>query len=254
MEKGELRSTLEPIVKGAGEILRKHYLNVRDRHYKGDGSFATEADLASEKYLLEHLKEVVPGAAFLAEESGAHEGNEYAWVIDPLDGTTNFAHGLPYFCISVALTRNAIPEVGIIYQPLLDEFFYAERGKGAFLNGSSLEISQKQSLSDAFVLYEFSYVEDSHFTRLISGVNGAVYSMRSCGAAALDLAYCAAGRADCVLLGKLSWWDVAAGMLLIEESGGVVSTFLGEKITPNYPDFMGGNKPICTAIKPILAE
>ena len=253
MKKGELLHVLEPIVKETGEILKSYYLGIKNYYQKTDGSFATEADLAAEKFLLENLKDVIPGAGFFAEESGIQSGNDFSWVIDPLDGTTNFAHGLPYFCISVALTEREIPIVGVIYQPLLDEFFYSERGEGAFLNNRPIQVSTTKNLKNSLIMFEHAYVSDSHFSDVLKPVFNNVYSTRNCGAAALDLAYCAAGRVDAVLLGSLSWWDIAAGMLLISEAGGDVATFSGEPVGPSYKNFLGGNKLIFSHLKPIVS-
>lgn len=254
MKKGEFFSVLEPIVKEAGALLKGYYLRVKERYKKDDGSFATEADLASEKFLIEHLKNVVPGAGFFAEESGIQKGNDFAWVIDPLDGTTNFAYGLPYFCVSVALTKNDVPIVGVIYQPLLEEFFYAEKGAGATLNGYAIKVSHTEQLEKSLIMFEHPDVNDDRFNHAIQKVSPMASSLRQCGAAALDLAYCASGRSDAVLLGNLSWWDVAAGMLLISEAGGIVSSFDGGGIGPSYTDFLGGNKLISSQLLPIVSQ
>lgn len=252
MKRGDLFQVIEPIVRGVGALIKKRYLGIHDFHYKSDGSFATEVDLEAEAFLLEHLKNIVPGAGFFAEESGVQAGNDFSWVIDPLDGTTNFAYGLPYFCTSIALTKKSIPIMGAIYQPLLDEFFYAEKGCGASLNGQTLKLSNTSCLVKSLVAYEYPYFEDTSFYSVIEAVNQKVRSTRRCGAAALDLAYCAAGRVDAVFLGALSWWDIAAGLLLITEAGGEVSTFSGDLVGPGYKTFIGGNKLIVSELMPIL--
>ena len=145
----DLLSRVEPIVKQAGDILRSYFTQARSlkRQVKNGAGFVTEADLASEKFLIEKLSQVLPQADFCAEESGVSGNGDYCWVIDPLDGTTNFAHGVPHFCISVALAYKNQSICGAIYQPLLDEFFWAEQGKGAWLNGKKIEVTQLINLA-----------------------------------------------------------------------------------------------------------
>lgn len=244
---------IDPIVKEGGELLLSYYQKTITKNVKHDGSYATQADIENERFLIERLKPLIPGAGFCAEESGIVEGNDYCWVIDPLDGTTNFAQGLPYFCTSLALTYKDESVIGIVYQPLLQEFFYAIKGGGAFVNGQALSVSDRAELNQTVVVCELPYVDRPDYFQLINSVETLVYTRRTFGAAALDLAYCAAGRIDAVLFRDLSWWDVAAGMLLITEAGGEVSGFKGEKIGPNFETFLGGNKLIIKKISQEIA-
>jgi len=230
---------LEPIIRDAGSILMKHFRGVLQRMHKEDGSFATEADIASEQLLIKRLQFVVPGAGFYAEESGIQEGNEYSWVIDPLDGTTNFVQGLPHFCISVALTKHNEPVVGIVFQPLLNEFFYAIKGEGTFLNGTRLVLSQETVCTD-MVLIATTHIKRPGYAQKVKQIEGAGYASRALGAAALDLAYCAAGRSAAVFLQGGFWWDIAAGVLLIEQAGGIISQEQGEAIAPSSRVILGG--------------
>jgi myo-inositol-1(or 4)-monophosphatase len=234
---------VENCARRAGEIL----LSYQDQSelvysYKSDGSFATQADLASEKYLIEALRPLVPGAGFYAEESGVHEGNDYQWVIDPLDGTTNFAHGLPYFCVSIALTFKEQPILGVVYHPVGKELFSAQRGCGAFMYANSgkkkLSVSQEKVLAKAM----FVMCSDD-MAAVVKGLYRQPERpyMRDYGASALDIAYCAGGRFDGCFYQGTKWWDIAAGSLLLEEAGGKVSTLQSGKIGPGNSSFIGGN-------------
>ncbi|MCF7899894.1 inositol monophosphatase [Candidatus Babeliales bacterium] len=240
----ELVLQVEGIIKEAGELLCSYFTKTVERNVKSDGSFATEADIASEKFLIQKLAPLIKDAGFIAEESGEKKAPVYNWVIDPLDGTTNFAQGLPYFCISVALTKNDIPLFGVIYQPLLKEYFYALQGCGAFLNGKKIAVSNRKKIDESIVIVATPYVKSKEFFKSMNSVEHKVYTFRTFGAAALDQAYCAAGRADIVMFQDLSWWDVAAGMLIIQEAGGVASTFQKGLITPQYRTFIGGNQDL----------
>lgn len=254
MEGRELVAAVEPIIKEAGELLCSYFSKTVTRNYKPDGSFATQADIESEQLLIERLKPLVPGAGFFAEESGVVKGNEYSWVIDPLDGTTNFAQGLPYFCTSIALTKNDEPIAGFIFQPVLKEFFYATKGGGAFLNGEPLQVSQRTKLQESLVMFALPYEDHSNYLSSVCYLEKHAYTTRTMGAAALDQAYCAAGRSDVVLFCDLSWWDVAAGMLLIQEAQGVVSEFDGKPVGLLYRSFLGGNKAICNVIANVVTD
>ena len=239
---------VEPIVKQAGDVLLSYYQASLVREYKQDGSFATQADKQVERFLIERLKSLVPGAAFFVEESGQIQGNDYCWVIDPLDGTTNFAQGLPHFCISVALTHKHEPVIGFVYQPLLQELFTAIKGGGAFLNGTSISIAPERSLAQSMLVFSFPYQHQEGYFTFICEIEKKVYTARNFGAAALDQAYCAAARVDSVLFCNLAWWDIAAGMLLIKEAGGQVMQFDGSPVDRSFTTFLAGNKLICKEV------
>lgn len=254
MNKKQVLAQVEVVVQEAGTLLLNWFQRGLERSYKKDGSFATQADLESERFLVEKLKKIVPGAGFFAEESGKVAGNEYCWVIDPLDGTTNFAQGLPYFCISVALTQQNEPILGVIFQPVLKELFSALKGQGAFLNGQHITVSSPQRLDQSFAVVAFPYQRDEETVQKLLSVAHRAYAFRKCGAAALDQAYCAAGRFDLTLFSGLSWWDVAAGMLLIQEAGGLVQQFDGSLVGPEYRSFLAGNKPVCQEVKALMVH
>lgn len=240
---------VKEIVQEAGEILLAHYQQHLTHYTKPDGSFATEADLASEKFLIERLGKLIPGASFFAEESGITTGNDYCWVIDPLDGTTNFSRGLPYFCVSVALTHKGKRLIGVVYNPLLQELFYAVKNEGAFLNGKRLAITQEKKLARACLGFSLPYEKHGALCSLVCQVEPQVYSCRVLGAAALDIAYCAAGRFDAVVFDGLFWWDMAAGSLLVEEAGGTANELNGIPLSPASRSFLGGSEPILKEFK-----
>lgn len=231
----------EIIIKQAGEILLSYFNKTVGHTLKQDGSFVTEADVASEQFLIKELTRLIPEAGYKAEESGEKIISDYSWVIDPLDGTTNFAQGIPFFCISVALTYKNDPLFGAIYNPLLQEYFSAIKGEGAFLNGKKIQVSSTSEYDKSIVIFATPYVKNKEFFKAINHLEQEVYTSRTFGSAALDQAYCAAGRADAVIFKNLSWWDVAAGMLLLKESGAMVCDFQKNPITPEYKTFIASN-------------
>jgi myo-inositol-1(or 4)-monophosphatase len=241
-----LQKEVESIIRRTGEIILSYRFKKLSRVVKPGAGFVTEADLAAEEFLIKELSKIEPGIAFFAEENGkSNQGSsDYCWVIDPLDGTTNFAYGLPHFCISVALTHKNKPMLGFVYQPLLNEMFFAQEGKGAFLNGSPLKVSGVKRIEDAFLLFCIPYGKNAGSFKLFEHVlqlSQKAYSMRLLGAAALDQSYVGAGRLDGMFFEQLSWWDVAAGSLIIQEAGGKVSDYKGNPIKPGFKSFIAGN-------------
>lgn len=202
---------LELIVRQAGRLLMSFYQKAEPYSHK-EHEIAAQAERSVEQFLIEKLALLCPQACFYAEESGV-SGNQqspYCWVIDPLDGTTNFIHGFPYFCISVALAYNHKPVVGVIYQPVLDELFYAKSGQGAWLNGACIaDIHTKQS-------YNKKVIATSWWAH--QAAEHVPYTVRYCGAVALDSAYVAGGRLDGIIAQNVAWWDIAAGIVLLAET------------------------------------
>jgi len=251
--KRDLASEVAPIIKEAGKIVLSYFHGRLTREHKVtqgvDHGFVTQADLASEKYLKQELTPLIESASILAEESGNTEtaNSDYCWVIDPLDGTTNFAHGLPYFCISVGLTYKKNPVFGMIYQPLTDELFYATQGKGAFLNGKPITASQAP-LEKSLLVVGLPYSKDRAYNQLLEStfeIAHHVYAIRNFGAVALDIAYVSAGRAEGTIFQELEWWDVVAGIVLVTEAGGQVSDFQGRPIAKGYKSFIAtGNAQV----------
>jgi len=202
---------------------------------KGRNDFVTEVDKAAEAVIIETLSAAYPKHAFLAEESGASHPDtqsEYTWIIDPLDGTTNFVHGFPQYAVSIALQHNDQMTQAVVYDPTRNELFTATRGRGAFMDDRRLRVSRRQQLSEALVGTGFPFRELEHldeYVAMFKRITGETAGIRRPGAAALDLAYVSAGRLDGFWEFGLSPWDMAAGSLLIAEAGGLVSDFAGEQ-------------------------
>lgn len=197
---------------------------------KGTRDFVSSADLRAEKTLRLELQKARPAYGFLLEEGGEIIGNDYShrWIIDPIDGTTNFLHGLPYFSISIALERDGEVIAGVVYHPISDEMYYAEKGAGAFVNERRLRVSARKSLEESVVSTGFMARGDlDRFIRQFSAVMSQVAGVRRFGSAALDLAYVAAGRLEGYWEEHLYPWDIAAGVLLVKESGGYMSDTSG---------------------------
>jgi len=217
--------------KKAGLLLKKRIGRVRKIGYKGVVNLVTEMDLLSEKFIVSLIRLRYPQHRFLAEEKTSEEGpSPYRWVIDPLDGTTNYAHGYPVFCVSIALEKDGRVVLGVVYDPMRDELFVAEKGKGARCNGRKIHVSSTPGLSRSLLATGFPYdLRESlannfdHFRNF----SFRVHAVRRAGSAALDLCYVAAGRFDGFWEMKLGPWDFAAGSLMVEEAGGKVTDFQG---------------------------
>jgi myo-inositol-1(or 4)-monophosphatase len=217
----------------AGEILNKNRGRVKKVDYKGKINIVTEIDLISERAILKLIKKNFPDHSILTEESKEQKtDSDYKWIIDPLDGTTNYAHDFPSYCISIALEEEGEVILGVVYNPLLEELFTVEAGKGAFLNKRRIHVSSTRDLSKSFLATGFPYdIRESEITNLDHFANFAVRSLavRRAGSAALDLCYLAMGKFDGFWELKLSPWDTAAATLLVKEAGGKVTNFEGEK-------------------------
>ncbi|HZS82363.1 MAG TPA: inositol monophosphatase family protein [Stellaceae bacterium] len=199
---------------------------------KGPADFVSTADLKAERILRQELGRARPGYGFLMEESGETAGTDarHRWIVDPLDGTKNFLHGIPHWCISIALERDGEIVAGIIYEPTRDEMYWAERGAGAYLNERRLRVSARRGLADALIGTGIPFRERGDhkvYLSTLAAVMGATAGVRRPGSAALDLAYVAAGRYDGYWEYGLSAWDIAAGILLVREAGGYVSDLSG---------------------------
>ena len=196
---------------------------------KGKNDYASEVDRQAESEIIRIIGKAYPNNGFLAEESGHHKSDsDYIWVIDPLDGTTNFLHGFPQFAVSIALKHKGILEVGVVYDPQRDELFTAERGGGAMLNNRRIRVTRQTRLTGSLLGTGFPFKKQQHLDSFL-GMFRALFidsaGIRRAGAAALDLAYVAAGRLDGFWEIGLHEWDMAAGVLLIKEAGGVVTDF-----------------------------
>lgn len=216
----------------AGQILLDKFGRKINISKKGDIDLVTEADLASEKHIIEKIRSYYPKHSILAEESGASPvviENEHVWkwIIDPLDGTTNFAHGYPCFCVTIALEHNGEIVIGVTFDPTRNELFAAEKGNGATLNGRHIHVSDTEKLSEALIVTGFPYdfKQRENFARHLTDFLLYSRGVRRDGSAAIDMAYVACGRFDGFWEEGLNPWDVAAGVLLIEEAGGLVSYY-----------------------------
>lgn len=216
------------LAKDAGNI-QKNYFRKSDLEMStklNSYDVVTQADQESEKYIIDSIRDKFPDHGVIAEESGSWmTENEFRWVIDPLDGTTNFSQGLPNFCVSIALEHLGHPVVGVVFAPYLNELFHAVKGEGAYLNGKSIQCSQKTDLSTAVVATGFPYDKQTNYDNNISEVvkmAPIVRGLRRLGSAALDLCYVASGFLDAYWELNLKRWDVAAGALIAEEAGAYI--------------------------------
>ena len=227
----DLKECAIEIAREAGIFLKDKLNSVHTIDYKGEINLVTEVDKISEEMITSKINALFPDHDILAEEfTDIDRGSDFRWIIDPLDGTTNYAHGYPYFCVSIALERLNTMTVGIVYDPMLDEMFVAEKGKGAFLNDREIHVSNTRGIIKSLLATGFPYDirEDSHnnlnyFNEMILKAQ----AIRRAGSAALDLAYVAAGRFDGFWELKLNPWDIAAGWLLVEEAGGIITDMGG---------------------------
>jgi len=246
----------------AGRVLAERFgrASLEVRH-KGDIDLVTEADLAAERLIVERIRSHHPRHAILAEEAGAVERvagaspSDYKWIIDPLDGTTNYAHGYPCFCVSIALERSGELIIGVIYNPTRDEMFAAERGAGATLNGRRIRVSEINDLNQAMVCTGFPYDVRARgdFARHFHNFIMHAQSVRRDGSAALDLAYVACGRFDGFWEEGLRPWDVAAGAIIIEEAGGRVSRYDNSPLDIYRSPIMSSNGLLHEAMMGVLA-
>jgi myo-inositol-1(or 4)-monophosphatase len=245
MEWEESLKVAEEASRMAGEMLCHNIESSRKIVYKGAVNLVTDFDKLSQEIILSHLSGRFPDHDFLAEEDLCEQrGSEFRWIIDPIDGTTNYAHNFPIFCVSIALEWKGKVVCGVIYDPMRGEMFSAILGKGSVLNGRRIEISTTEDLDKSLLATGFPYdVRESRVNNIDHFANFAtrVQAIRRCGSAALDLCYVACGRFDGFWELKLSPWDVAAGILIVEESGGCVTDFLGETTSIYGKDLLASN-------------
>jgi myo-inositol-1(or 4)-monophosphatase len=216
---------------------------------KGPGNFVTAADRRAEETLRQELDRARPGYSFLGEEGGLQEGSDrtHCWIVDPLDGTLNFLHGIAHFAISIALEREGAIVAGVIYNPITDELFTAERGKGAFLNERRIRVAGRTRLTDAVIACALPHPSRGDVAlarREHNAVQDKIAGLRRFGAAALDLAWVAAGRFDGYWERSLSSWDMAAGIALVREAGGFVSDVDGRDVSLASGGIVAGNDTI----------
>ena len=248
--------------RAAGAIINRAALDVESVRIsqKQINDFVTEVDLASEKVIIETLLTAYPGHGILAEESGSEQGakdSEFVWIIDPLDGTTNFIHGFPVYCVSIALAARGKVEQAVVYDPSRNDLFTATKGRGAYVNERRIRVSKRTQLKDCLVSTGFPFRPGDNFKsylNMMSDVMQRTAGMRRPGAAALDLAYVAAGFTDAFFEPGLSIWDVAAGSLLVTEAGGLVGNFTGEADFMEQRECLAGNPRIYGQMVPLLGK
>ena len=239
----------------AGKSLTRDFGEVQNLQVslKGPGDYVTQADRRAERIVKEELLKARPTYGFLGEESEEIKGTDGAhrWIVDPLDGTTNFLHGIPIFGVSIALERSGEIVAGVIYNPATDDLFTSEKGGGAFVNDRRLRVSARKHLSDSVVGCDSPHIgrgQHGRFLVQMRHVMGEVAGIRQLGAASINLAYVAAGRLDGFWEEGLSPWDIAAGIILIREAGGFISGFKGENDVLEGGQVIAGNEHIHKAL------
>jgi myo-inositol-1(or 4)-monophosphatase len=257
-ELAAIRELAERLAREAGSIQRASYegsFEVRTKSAAID--LVTDVDLACEALIVDTIQSERSGDAILAEEGGGedHPDADWRWVIDPLDGTANYAHGYPHFCVSIGVEQRGVPAVGVVYDPLLDELFSAVRGAGATLNGRPIQVSEETELGRAMLGTGFAYdvhrSSDDNINHFADFVK-AVRALRRGGSAALDLCYVACGRFGGFWELKLHPWDVAAGILIVEEAGGRTSDFSGRGSCRSGRQTLASNTHLHAAMVEIL--
>ena len=248
--------------RAAGAIINRAALDVESVRVsaKQTNDFVTEIDHAAEAAIIETLLTAYPGHGILAEESGSEHGakdSDFVWIIDPLDGTTNFIHGFPVYCVSIALAVKGRVEQAVVYDPTRNDLFAATRGRGAYLNDRRLRVAKRIRLADCLISTGFPYRPGDKlktYLNMLGEVMSQCAGVRRPGAAALDLAYVAAGYSDGFFEGNLKPWDVAAGSLLVTEAGGLIGNFTGESDFLHQGECVAGNPKIYGQMVATLAK
>jgi len=241
----------------AGSIINRatQNLDLLTVQRKGEHDYVSEVDKMAEQAIVETLLEAYPDHAILAEEGGAQGESEYVWIIDPLDGTTNFLHGFPQFAVSIGLQHKGVLNQAVIFDPTRNELYTATRGRGAYLNDRRLRVSKQTRLEDALIGTGFPYSDFSFmeaYMKMFLELMPKTAGLRRPGAASLDLAYVAAGRYDGFWEAGLKRWDMAAGVLLIQESGGLVTDFDGGENYMATGNVIGGNPKIFSQLLQVI--
>ena len=246
------------IVKEAGDILKENLGKIKRIDYKGRVSLVTDIDRKAEERILQLLKKEYPAHDILTEERRIKEkGSRYKWIIDPLDGTTNYVHGYPKYCVSIALERDSEVILGVVYDPVPDELFLAEKGKGATLNGRKISVSKIDELDKSLLATGFPYdrrEKADEYLKIYREFMVSSQGVRRDGSAALNLCYTANGRFDGFWERELAPWDVAAGSLIVIEAGGKVTDFNGDRLNIYGKELLATNGKIHRETGQILAE
>ena len=261
MARSALLNVMVQAAMKAGRSLARDFGEVQNLQVsrKGPADFVSNADLAAEKIIYDELKLARPDYGFLMEEGGTEVGvdPQHRWIIDPLDGTTNFLHGIPFFAVSIALERDGQIVAGVVYNPALDELYAAERGTGAFFNDRRMRVAGRSKLHESVIGTGIPFMGHGDHARHIreqSAMMGKVAGIRRPGAAALDLAFVAAGRFDGFWEHDLKAWDMAAGIILIREAGGIVSDLDDRQNMLETGNIVAGNAQIHKQVAAIINE
>jgi myo-inositol-1(or 4)-monophosphatase len=260
MEKSDFLITAEKTAKAAGQLVLKKFGEKQPIQLKpseGSISFVTEADLTSEKLILETIIEKFPDHSFFSEEVGSEENDsDYLWIIDPLDGTTNFSVGSPHFGISIALSYKKEVILGCVYVPVLDELFTAEKGKGSFLNGKPISVLERKDLSKTTSLMyrQTSKEQNERFKKIANILISNTKSYRMWGATEVDLCYLACGRLDILTNNGCEIYNFAAGSIICTEAGAIVSDFKGNPLKLETTDVLATNKHLHPELVQLLGE
>jgi myo-inositol-1(or 4)-monophosphatase len=243
--------------KAAGDIIVKSLKTRKIVDYKSADNFLTDTDLKAEKKILSIIKEKFPTHSFYTEEGlGKKVVSDHLWVIDPLDGTTNFVHSFPHFSVSIAHIFKGKIDLGVIFDPTKKELFHAEKGEGAFLKNKKIVVSNTNKLTDALLISGFAYERGEVMKKNLRNIekffNASINGLRRTGSAALDLCWVACGRADAFWEFGLKPWDIAAGSLIVTEAGGKITGMKGEKYHPMMTDIVASNSKIHNQMLKIL--
>lgn len=261
MNHPQLKRTLLQAFQSAGTLIRRSIARKKTITKKSEIDLVTEMDCAAEKRIIKIIQRAFPDHSFLCEESGAtrRDGqagqSEHRWIIDPIDGTTNFAHSLPICSVSIAYEEDGIVRMGGVYDPIREELFYAEKGRGAFLNGKKIRVSKTKKLNDALLATGFPYDrrnDPDKYLRIFREFLMQAQEIRRLGSAALDLCYVACGRFDGYWEAHLNPWDKAAGMLILKEAGGKHSDYAGKPLTLTEPTIVATNGLLHGSILTVL--
>ena len=253
-------NVLEKVCNKASKIIIRDFGEIEKLQVskKGPGDFVTKTDKKVEQIIIEELEKARPGFNILAEEGGTVENkSEYTWIIDPIDGTSNFIHGIPHFSISIGLEKSGELIAGIVFDPIKNEMFYAEKGRGAYLNNSRIRVSSRNKVEDSIALTGCPIIDEDNFKIFLKEHEKMLRKfnkVRNLGSAALDLAYVAAGRAEVFWHKKLNYWDIAAGIIIVKEAGGTITDYKGKEFKYSNKELLATNSRIDLETTKILSS